>query len=250
MRRLRWLVLLLPWLLWACSSQPVLEPVDDQKAADLNAELGLRYMMQGKDKLALEKLKRALSYEPDSAKANHYIAELYRRLDRPDKAERHYRTALDNAPNDSALHNNFGVFLCSRDRFDEAENQFLQVLKDPVYTGRAETYENLGLCLRRKPDPKKAEFYFRQALKVDPRLPKSLFAMAESSYANGNYLSTRGYLQRYHAVAPVTPKMLWLGIRVERKLGNQDAVASYGMLLDGDFPDSDEARKYRASLTE
>lgn len=250
MRRLGWLVLLLPWLLWACSSQPVLEPVNDQKAAELNAELGLRYMMQGKDKLALEKLKRALRYEPDSEKANHYIAELYRRLDRPEKAEQHYRAALYSNENDSALHNNYGAFLCSQDRFDEAENQFLQVLKDPVYTGRAETYENLGLCLRRKPDLKKAESYFRQALQTDPRLPKSLFAMAEISYANGNYLSSRGYLQRYHAVAPVTPAMLWLGIRVERKLGNKDAVSSYVMLLDGDFPDSDEAKKYRASLKE
>lgn len=241
-------LILLPVLLslLACTSEPVRE-ANTEKAAELNADLGLRYMMQGKNELAMQKLRRALEYNSDSVEAHHYIAELYRRVERPDDADRHFRIALDLTPEDSALRNNYGIFLCSQKRYDDAEEQLLKVLEDPVYDGRAGTYENLGLCMQKKPDLEKAESYFRQGLKLDPRMPKSLLAMAEFSFKQRNYISTRAFLQRYSAVARHTPHSLWLRIQAERVLGDKDAVASHGMLLKNNFPDSPEARKYLES---
>lgn len=237
-------------LLAACSGSPVREAADEEKSANLNAELGLRYMLQGKHALALEKLERALEFQPGHPAAHHYMAELYRRLGKSREAEIHYRESLESAPGDNAVRNNYAVFLCSIGRLDEAENQFVAVLKDPVYNARAEAYENLGLCLQRKPEPEKAEFYFRQALRLEPRLAKSLVGMTRISVGKGDYLAARGYLQRYAAVARHTPETLWLGIRIERQLGDRDALASYGLLLKGNFPDSPEAELYRSSERE
>lgn len=227
-----------------CASGPNEREVNKEKSAQVNAELGLRYMFQGKNDLALEKLQRALSYDDDSVAAHHYLAELYRRLDEQEKADEHYREALDLEPENSSIHNNYGVFLCNAERYDDAEEQFLEVLENPVYNGRAATYENLGLCLRQGEKNARAEKYFRKALEINPKLPKSLAAMAELSFAQGNMLSARAYIQRYRDVAPHNPRTLWLGIQVERALGDHDAVASYGMLLTGNFPESDEAAKY------
>ena len=61
------------------------------KAADYNAQLGLNYMAQGKDELAMDKLKKALEFNPKQVSAHHYMAELYRRLGRPKEADEHYR---------------------------------------------------------------------------------------------------------------------------------------------------------------
>lgn len=231
-----------------CSNQPVREGTDLKKAADYNAQLGLRYMQQGRNELALDKLNKAIQQDPDSAAAHHYLAELYRRLGEHDKAEDAYREALDLEPDNSSLHNNFGVYLCGRKRMDEAEEEFLKVLQNPVYHARDQVYENMGTCLYEKPDLKKAEDYLRKALQLNPKRPQALLTLAEISYGQKNYISARAFLQRFSEVSQPSPKSLWLRIRTERILGDRDAVASSAMLLKGKYPAAEETRLYLESV--
>jgi type IV pilus assembly protein PilF len=237
-------------LLGGCASQPSYEGIDTTKAAETNATLGLRYMQQGNYEVALEKLNKALKFDSSYGPAHHYLAELYRRLEKYDEADKHYRDALDYSREDSSLHNNYGAFLCDRGRYDEGEKQFLQVLKNPVYPRREQVYENLGLCVEHKPNAERAEEYLRSALRINPQLPKSLLAMARRSFDKGEYLSTRAYLQRYLDVARHTPESLWLGIRAERLLGDKNAVSSYGLWLKSNFPDAPETRLYLESVNQ
>jgi type IV pilus assembly protein PilF len=65
--------------------------------------------------------------------------------------------------------------------------------------------------------------------------------MAELSYDQGEYISARGYLQRYLELTTHTPKSLWLGIRIEQELGDKNAVSSYALLLRNNYPDTKEA---------
>lgn len=242
------LSLALVMMLTGCSGNAAREDVDYEKAAKANAELGLRYMLQGNNELALTKLKRALEHDPTYAPTHHYMAELYRRLDRPDKADDHFRDAVYyDDKNDSNLYNNYGAFLCSQGRHDDGVKQFLKVLDNPVYSRPGQVYENLGMCWESKPDLEKAEEYLRKALKENPRLPKSLLAMGRISFERGNTLSARAYLQRYEAVARHSPESLWLGVRIERILGDKDALASYGLMLKGRFPEAPETKLYLES---
>ncbi|MGM0593889.1 MAG: type IV pilus biogenesis/stability protein PilW [Pseudomonadota bacterium] len=235
-------------LLVGCTNSPVREDVEPQKAADANADLGLRYMQQGNHELALEKLKRALTFDPNHVATHHYMAELYRRLERPEDADKHFRKAIDSLDGEeqqaSALYNNYGAFLCDRERYEEGEQQFRQVLENPVYPRPDLVYENMGLCLESKPDYEGAEAHLRKALERNPRLPKSLLGMARISLARENHLSARAYLQRYESIARHTPESLWLGIRIERVLGDKNALASYGLALKGRFPDAPETKRY------
>ena len=241
-----WLiVLLLTGFLSACATSPT--QLHNEQSADANAELGLRYMMQGNNELAMEKLKRALSFDDQSVKANHYIAELYRRLERYDDAEKHFRIALSNDRNNPDLNNNFGVFLCNREKYDESEKYFLKVLDDPVYQGRAQAYENLGMCQERAGHADKAEDYFRRALNINQNLPKSLTGLMKIYFERKDYLTTRAFLQRYDQIARHTPETLWIGIQTERVLGDKNALASYALLLKNSFPNSPEAELYRQS---
>ncbi|HEY0721366.1 MAG TPA: type IV pilus biogenesis/stability protein PilW [Gammaproteobacteria bacterium] len=235
-------------LLAGCTTSPTNDKVNPKQAAEANAELGLQYMLSGQYEVAMEKLKHALEFDDDNVNANHYLAELYNRVGRFDEADKYYRRAVHLADNDAALNNNYGVFLCSRKRYDDAEEQFLEALDDPVYRGRLDTLENLGICLLEKPDLKKADGYLRKVLAQDARRPKSLLGMARLSFQQANYLSTRAYLQRYLEIERHTPETLWLGIRTERILGNKDALASYGMLLRNNFPNAEETRLYLQSM--
>lgn len=234
-------------VLGGCAGDPVKDGIDTKKAAQANARLGLRYMQQGNYEVALQKLNKALSFDNRHGPAHHYLAELYRRLDRYEKADEHYRDAIYYSEDDSSLSNNYGAFLCSRERYDDGEKQFLNVLKNPVYPRKDQVYENLGLCVERKPNTERAEEYLRSALRINPRLPKSLLAMARLSFSSGNYLSTRAYLQRYLDVARHTAETLWLGIRAERLLGDKNAVSSYALLLKANFPDAPETKLYLES---
>jgi len=234
-------------LLAGCSSNPEYQNVDTKKASEANAELGLQYMLSGHYEVSMDKLKTALDYDSDNVNANHYMGELYNRLGRPDDADKYYRRAVSLTDSDPHLYNNYGVFLCSRKEFKKAERMFFKALQDPVYQGRTDTIENIGMCMLDKPDMKTAQEYLRQTLEIDPKRPKALFGMARISFEQGNYMSTRGYLQRYNEVAPPTPETLWLGIRTERILGDKDALASYGMLLKNTFPNAAETRLYLQS---
>ena len=230
-------------LLSACSGMPT----RDTRSAQLNAELGLRYMLQGQNEIALEKLTRALEQDPKSAVAHHYLAELYRRLGESEDADRHFRKAIDLDEGNSSLHNNYGVFLCNAKRYQESEQQFLKVLENPVYAGRSQTLENLGVCMRDAGNPAKARDYFHKTLQVNPKSSIALLGMAGLSHAAGNPLSARAYLERYNEIGPHTPESLWLGVRVERALGNKGAAGSYGLLLKNRFPGSEEAGRYLRS---
>jgi type IV pilus assembly protein PilF len=234
-------------LLGGCASTSERETTDPKKAAELNSELGLRYMVQGKNEQAMEKLLKAVEYDSRSVNAHHYIAELYRRLERKDKAAEHFSRAASLAPDDSAIQNNYGIFLCSEQRYDDGEERLLHALNNPVWPGRDQAYENLGQCMLDKGDPVKAERYFREALKVNANLAKSLLAMADISLQQKNFISARAFLQRYSALAPHTAHSLWLGIRIERELGDRNALSSYGMSLRNNFPTAEETQLYLKS---
>jgi type IV pilus assembly protein PilF len=235
------LVILLTALLSACAGgNSRSSAANGSDAAEINMRLGLNYMQRGDYEFALEKLEKALQQDPNLPSAHNTIAILYQRLGELEKAEKHFKKAVDLAPTYSEAQNNYGAFLCQQARYDEAESRFMLAVENPLYQSVAQAYENAGLCAIQKPDIEKAESYFRRALQIEPTLSKSLLQMAEISYAQQNYLQARAYVQRFHGASTWTARALLLGIKTENKLGDEDAVASYILILRSRFPDSDE----------
>lgn len=239
-------------LLIGCNSTGGTRPVEhvalDPKAADLNMRLGINYLQRGDYKIALEKLEKALTQNPNLPSAHNTIAILYQHLNDMDKAEYHFDQAVRRQPDYSAAHNNYGAFLCQQGRYEEAEQHFLEAVKNPLYESAAQAYENAGLCVNRIPDQTLAETYFRKALQLDPQLSKSLLQMAKLRLLNIDYLSARSYLERYKKVAGWTPQSLYTAVQIAHHLNDKNAVSSYVLLLRGQFPDSDEALKVKSGL--
>ena len=158
-------------------------------------------------------------------------------------AEAHFRRAVVLEKGNGEAQNNYGVFLCERGRIDEAERWFKRAIADPFYSTPAAANQNAGLCLIKKAERVAAETYFREALRLNPRLAQSLVHMARISFDSGRALAARGFIQRYFQEAEDTPETLWLAVRIEQALGHKNEEASYALRLRAKFPDSPETRQ-------
>ena len=230
----------------ACSSTPDIKPDTNEgpdSLAETNLKLGIGYLQQGQRDLALSKLQRAVELDPRLAKAHSALAVLYDQAGQSDLALKHAERAVSFDPQDASSHLNYGAFLCKQNQLTQADAQFQMVFKNPLNVSPEFAYENAGVCVMRVPDPAKAEQYFRNALQLNPRLPISLYQMAVLHYQTERYLPARAYLQRYSEVSQHTPQSLWLGIKVERQLGDKNTASGYALQLKSNFPDSEEARQ-------
>ena len=250
MKTMRALVLLsaASWLV-ACASSAERQAEQDRKLrlADTYTQLGVGYMQRGQLDVALENLNQALELNPDSVHTNNMMALLRWRLKEYAEAEKFFRKALDSEKGNSEAWNNYGVFLCERGRYDDAERAFTRALADPLYKTPAEANVNAGMCQMRKPSPTLAEKYFRAALEINPKQPRALMEMTKLSYNAGRTVSARAFMQRYFEVGEDTPEVLLLATKIESALGNRDAEASYAVRLRGKFPDSAEAGELKTS---
>ncbi len=238
---------LLAGLLSACQTanvQPTTggTPHTVSKAAKLQTQLGIGYLREGKLELAWTRLQSALDADPEYSTAHNAMALVQEGLKDPEKAEEHYLRAVSLNPADSAAQNNYGRFLCGQKRFEEGERRFLQAAKNPLYAQPEIAYANAGLCMKQAGKLDKAERYLRSALEINPRIPPALIAMSEISFIHERYLPARGYLQRYLDVSKHTARTLWLGVQIERQLGDKNTASSYAMMLKSNYPDSRETQ--------
>lgn len=251
MKKIFAIILLVMPLLWGCEPagpgniKPGRTTTDNAVTANIN--VGVEYMRRNDLDRALDRLERARKLDPGYYETYNMLGVLYQRLGENQEAENNFKKALKLNGADSPTLNNYGQFLCTTGRYTDAINIFKRAADNPLYETPAIAVTNAGLCAMRNNDPANAEKYLRHALELNPKFPEALLPMAQISYDNGSYLSARGYLQRYQEVGRQTAKTLWLGIQIEDKLGDQNAVSSYALLLRNNFPHSNEAEMLKES---
>lgn len=227
-------------VLAGCASKTERAGVDNKKASIATTELGVAYLARGEYKVAMKKLKKAVQYDDSNAEAHHYIADLYRRIGKNILAEEHFAKALKLMPEDTAIKNNYGIFLCSTGSYDKGLKLFNAVLNDPLYSDKAQAYENMGLCSEKQGNIKAAEKNYLLALKYNIKMPSALLGLAQIEFDKNNNKSALFYLEQHNKVARYTPQSLWLGVLIERKNGRKGKSGRYVLLLKSQFPDSKE----------
>lgn len=213
-----------------------------QDAARVHTELGQKYLQQGKLELALEKLQKALSFDPDYVDAHTVIAVLYENIGDSAKAEEHYRRAAQLKPKGGSELNNYGAFLCRLGRYDEAQAHFERAIADPFYRTPAVAMTNSGTCLLKAGHRDEAEKILRHALDLSPNDGETLFQLAGVMYEKGEYFKARAFMQRFEAGSQARPDALLLGRNIELRLGNGSAAGDYTRKLLQGFPESQQAK--------
>lgn len=232
-------------LLAACQSQSTVTkpPSDRVKLSEINAELGAQYMRNRDYQVAMDKLTKAIELDPRNINAHGTLALLHAVIGQYDKAETSFKQALRIDGENSAVLNNYGQFLCQRGRFDEGQKLILKAVSNPLYPNAESGYYNAGACAMGNGKLDEADGYFRKALEIDARMAPALLQMADLSLQLDRALQARAYLQRYSAAANMNARALWLGVQIERQLGNRDDEASYALQLQKNYPDSQQTKQ-------
>ena len=215
--------------------KPITKP-EPERAAEINLEIGLDYLRKGNLKQAKEKIDRALDQNPRNAKVQMTAGMLYDRLGEDARADGHFSRAVALDPQNPDMQNNYGAYLCQKGRFERGEKLALEAAGNPLYTTPEAAYLNAANCARGAGDLKRAEESLRKALAVKPKFSEALIQMADVAYIQTDYLSARAFLERYLAVGRSNPTSLWLGVRIERGLGNNAAAQNYAQRLKTEYP--------------
>jgi type IV pilus assembly protein PilF len=190
--------------------------------------------------VALQKLRRSLQVDERNPEAHNVIAILYDRLGEQSLARKHYDRAAELDSKDPYIRNARGSFFCKQGQYEKADEEFALALENPLYPTPWVALTNAGLCAERAGDQVTAETYYRRALTANPRYSPALIQMAQISFEQGKGMSSRAYLERFHGDAEATAASLWLGVRIERKLGDRQKAVEYKRRLLKEFPDAPE----------
>jgi type IV pilus assembly protein PilF len=231
-----------------------LAELDTQKRADrsrIHTELAAGYLELGNLGVALDEAGEALKGNPDYAQAYGVYGLIYMQLRDDEKADASFRRALKIAPDDPDINNNYGFYLCARKREKEGIERLMAAVKNPLYKTPERAWSNAGSCALQRGDTAAAEDYFKSALRASPGQIEALYNMAVIEYGRGNTIDAKSYLtQLVRRMNNPNAQILWLGVRIERKLGDRNSEASYGAQLRRSFPDSREALLMQAGRFE
>lgn len=222
------------------------EPADPLTRAKIHTELAASYFEIGNMAVALEELRIALEAEPNYAPAYSVQGLVHASLREFDLAEKKFRKALELTPNDPDVNNNFGWFLCHTGKERQSIAYFLNAVKSPLYETPGKAYTNAGHCALRAGDLEGAEQYLNQAIRMsrDGAL-MARFEMANLNYRKGNFqLARQQVTQVLKSIVEPSAEVLWLALRIERKLGNRVEEGSLAAQLRSRYPDSPEYQAF------
>jgi type IV pilus assembly protein PilF len=241
-------------LLGACSSRPTepepsprpvsppQQPAAPQVRAQLHTDLASGYYERGQMDVALDELKNAVALDPGYAQAYNIYGLVYATLGEDSKAEQNFQRALQLAPGDSEIHQNWGWFLCTHNRERQSLAEFDAAVRNPLYRTPEIALVNAGRCSTALGDTRAAEGYFKRALAAQPGNPLASFGLAQIAYREGHYDEARAWMKGVMLAANPPPEGLLLGMCIERKLGDRQAELSYVSQLRNRYPNAAETK--------
>lgn len=228
--------------------QPKLEPVKVQEASPqqrsaIKTDLAAGYYERGQFDVAIDVLREAETIDPNNARIFDIYGLVYTMLGESQKAESSFRRALQIAPNDPDIHANWGAFLCASGRERESITEFETAVRDPLYKTPEIAFINAGKCTLALGDSKKADEYFRRALTASPNNAIASYQLALLAYKETRIQDARFWIRPAVQAAAPRPDALFLGMCIERKLGDRQAELSYVSQLKNRYPDAPETRQ-------
>jgi type IV pilus assembly protein PilF len=216
------------------------EPGDPRNRAKVHAELAALYYSRGNMAIALEELRIAAAADANYPLTYSLFGLVYMELRESRLAQENFERGLRLSPTDPDINHNYGWFLCQSGRENESIKYFMQAVANPLYPAPWRSYSAAGVCSLRKNNLKEAEDFFQRALRMEPDDPGSLLQLGQIRYRQGGLEEARKLVSRYNRIVEPTAESLWLGLRVERKLGERAAESNYATQLRRRFAASRE----------
>ena len=220
----------------------------NDKRASIRLQLAIGYFQEGNYTVALDEIKQAIAIDPELSDAYSVRALIYTRMGEMALAEENYQRAMRLAPRNPELNNNYGSFLCQTDRLTQGIAQFEMALKDPMYQSPQKALINAGGCSIKMKNYDAAERYLLEAQRYDANNPGINASLARVYYERRDYPRAGFFINRMTAVAKLdnlSADVLWLAIRVDRKLGEKALEQGLATQLRRRHPNSPEFAAYQ-----
>jgi type IV pilus assembly protein PilF len=217
---------------------------ETRKRARLRLELASGYFNEGKTTVALDEIKQALANDPNFGDAFNLRGLIYMRLNDMRLAEDSFRRAIALNPRDANSAHNFGWMLCQQQRYPESLTYFKQALSVPLYGEQSKTLMAQGLCELAAGQKGEAERSLARAYELDAANPIVGYNLASLLYERAEYPRAQFYIRRLNNGEYANAETLWLGIKVERRLGDNIAQQQLAGQLKRRFPQSREQASF------
>ena len=222
------------------ATSSTLVPKDARTRAKAHTELGALYFQSGNLIVALEELTLAAAIDPEYATAFSTRALVLYHVKEYESAEKDFQRALSLDGRNPEINNNYGWYLCQTGKANEAIPYFERAYRNPLYQTPALAYLNEGACYIKLNQLDLADEALRKSLRLMPENPQAFFHLANASYKRGNFDAAKKHLSDAVRFVDPGPELLWLFLRVERRLGNESDERSLAAQLRRKFPDSPE----------
>lgn len=217
---------------------------ETRKRATNRLKLAVLYFGDGKFNVALDEVKQAISADPNWFESYNMRGLIYGRLGDNALAVASFQKALALNPASADVKHNYGILLCDQGRSVEALKMFAAALDTPGYARRANTWAAQGSCQLSLGSRADAEASFLKSYEVDAGNPVTGYNLALLLYQRQEFVRSQFYVRRLNNSELANAETLWLGIRVERRLGNRDAMAQLGSQLKKRFAQAPETAAF------
>ena len=218
------------------------QEVTPRQRAELHTELAAGYYERGRLDVALEELGISEKLDPTYPRIYNIYGLVYAMMNDLPKAEANFKRSLELAPNDPETRHNWGWYLCTHGRAKESLAEFEVAIRNPLYRTPEIALVNAGKCSAAIGDAHNAELYFRRALQLRPNDLSAAYNLALVLYKGGRMPESRNLMKSVMQETNPPPEALYLGMCIERKLGDASSEQSYVAQLRNRYPDSPEAR--------
>ncbi|RYF31742.1 MAG: type IV pilus biogenesis/stability protein PilW [Comamonadaceae bacterium] len=229
------------------SNAGIVTPSDEpegRRRARIRLELASNYFENSQTAVALDEVKQALVIDPTYADAFNLRGLIYMRLNDLAQADDSFRRALALRGGDPNLLHNYGWLLCQQQKFADADQHFGRALANPAYAARAKTLMARGLCQSSAGQFVEAEQSLLKAYELDAANPVVGYHLAALLLRRSELNRAQFYIRRLNNGQFANSESLWLGIKVERALGDSVAMRQLADQLRKRFPESREFGAY------
>ncbi|MEP7328578.1 MAG: type IV pilus biogenesis/stability protein PilW, partial [Betaproteobacteria bacterium] len=192
--------------------------------------------------VALQELGEAVKLDPRNPKIYNVYGLVYTVMGDDANAQLNFLKALEISPNDSEVRQNWGWYLCTHGREKESIEQFEQAVRNPLYKTPDISLANAGKCAAAVGENKRAEDFYKRALALAPNNLVASYNLSLLSYRERNYADARNHMRRVMQQTNPPPEALYLGMCIERKLGDKQSESSYVSQLRNRYPQSAEVK--------
>lgn len=217
---------------------------ETRRRARIRLELAANYFENGQTAVALDEVKQALAADPTYADAFNLRGLVYMRLSDFAQADDSFRRALALRGGDPNVLHNYGWLLCQQQKYGEANQHFARALSNPGYAARSKTLMAQGLCHSGAGQFAEAEQSLLKAYELDAANPVVGYHLAALLLRRNEFTRSQFYIRRLNNSQYANSESLWLGIKVERALGDSVAMKQLADQLRKRFPDSRELGAY------